>query len=57
MWVWAGEGRVPEVPGFSRPPAGHLIHAEIEVPRPLLSVGRPPPLQTVPSLPCSAGAA
>lgn len=41
VWVWTGEGRVPEVPNFSRPPAGHLIHAEIEV--------NPPPPQPPPA--------
>ncbi len=41
VWVWTGEGRIPEVPNFSRPPAGHLIHAEIEV--------NPPPPQPPPA--------
>jgi len=31
IWVWPGDQHVPEVPAFSKPPDGYVVHAEIEV--------------------------
>ena len=31
VWIWPGPGAPPELPSYAAPPAGFMVHAEIEV--------------------------